>query len=317
MRLSFSSGDLTSFGACQRFFQLTKLLDTGEDAPERENNEHFMFGHAVGAGIAELLLTNGDVPRAIGTVLASWDYNYEKAPKYLQVAFSCIVQLADEFPFDDYEPLVLPNGKPAVEVGTRIWLDKDGRKDYYVLFADAIMLHKATQRPTIIEVKTTKRAGEVAPLYTNSAQSVLYSLPLPYLFPQYQQHAWDTVYIVCQLVNVYRPVVHILNISHTYTERLSVLMGVMLQYEHIQKCEAIGYFPKVLDGNCTSYGRICDFYGICDRLALTCPALSLEQQNRMDPVREEQIVLDLHMQSLLNDEMQRPVDNNTILTNEV
>jgi hypothetical protein len=199
----------------------------------------------------------------------------------------------------------LPSGAPAAEVGAKLWLDAEGHQDYYVLFADAVLLHKPSGRPTIIEVKTTKRTGTVAPYYTNSPQSVLYSLPLPYLFPQFTEHSWNTVYLVNQVTNTWAGNVELLDIEHSYEERLSTLMALMLRYEYICRMRELSFFPKTSSGECVSFFDICEFYGVCDSMALTCSHQTIDEQNRMDDEREGQVVIELHLQELLTTEMGR------------
>lgn len=305
MRMSYSSDKL--FDTCPRKFQLAKLLDTGQT--KREKSGHTMYGSAFGTGVAQFLIT-GSLDSAIAAAFCNWEHEYELAPKYLQVLFTSLRRFAARFPTDEYELLYLADGKPAVETGTRLWLDAEGKEDYYVLFADAICRHIPTGKPTIVEVKTTKRNDEdVSPYYVNSPQSILYSFPLPWLFPNEEAYNWDTLYVVNQVTDVWNPQIKLLPIEHSATERLQSLIQLMLRYEYIKKMERpvpddpsiIGLFPKGSgDGICYSFGNLCSFYGVCDYMAQTCKPLPLEEQNEMDEERERDVVLDLHMQTLLH-----------------
>lgn len=306
MRLSWSSDKLFDF--CPRKFQLYKLLNTGEYS-ERTSSKHLMYGHAFGDGVAMLLQTGGNIEQAIVTAFSRWDHRIEGSPKYLQVLFTSLFRVAEQFPFDEYAPLQMKdkqgNMKPAMEVGARLWLDAEGEKDYYVLFADAVMLHRPTGKPVVFEVKTTTWASDLAPMYTNSPQSILYSLPLPYLFPEYAEHSWDTVYLINQITNVWDPKIVVLNIEHNYTERLSALMGLLMRYEYIGRMQENAFFPKTWTGICTSYSNVCEYYGICDQLAMTCKHKTVEEQNELDEARDGNVILDMHIQTLLSDEMKR------------
>jgi hypothetical protein len=268
-----------------------------------------MYGHAFGDGVAMLLQTGGDIEQAIATAFTRWDYRVEGNKKKLQMLFTSLIRVAEQFPFDEYAPLQMKdkqgNTRPAMEVGARLWLDAEGERDYYVLFADAIMLHKPTGKPVVFEVKTTEWTGDLGPMYTNSPQSILYSLPLPYLFPEYAEHSWDTVYLINQVPNSWDAKIIVLDIAHNYTERLSALMGLLMRYEYIGRMQENAFFPKTWGGVCTNYGRVCEYYGICDQLAMTSKTKSTDAQNEMDEERDSNVILDMHIQTLLSDEMKR------------
>lgn len=300
MRLSYSGDKLL---ACPREYQLSKLKNTGYESDYGQSG-HTMYGHCFGAG-AEVLLQGGSVDEALWVAFTGWDHKLEVAPKYLQVLMTSLIKLKEEFPFEEYSPLRLGNGKLAMEVGGKLWLDAKGEEDYYVLFTDAIVLHIPTGRPVVVEIKHTKQAGDIAPLYVNSPQAVLYSLMLPYLFPQYKEHAWETLYLVNQITNVWDPKIIALNIQRRYDERLSALMGVMLHYERVKRMQELNFFPKALDNQCLKFGRVCRFFGQCDELAMTSEDKPNEVQNLMDDEREARVVVELHLQTLLNDEYSR------------
>ena len=306
MRDSFSGQGLFSY--CPRKWQLLKLLDTGQPL-ERERSVHLMYGTAVGAGVAELLLSGGDLDRAVARTFQHWDFGLESGVKRLETAVAGLRSLHAQFPYDEFEPVLLPNGAPAAEVGGRIWLDDEGTQDYYVLFIDVVLRRKATGQLVVIECKTTKRAGDdMAPYYVNSPQSVMYSLILPRLLNSDPRADWGTVYVVLQATTVWNARAHILEIEHTYVERANVLLGVLLNYEHVQRMREYRCFPKQHTGECMSYNRLCEFFGVCDHLALTCPELSVEDQNKLDDTREGQIMVDLHIQELLRDAYDGPLE---------
>ena len=296
MRLSYSS----SQPSCWRRFQLTKLLSTGQQI-DRSDTPDTMFGRAWGAGVAELLLSGGDIERAIGKAFCEWDSSLEKAPKYLQVLFSGLFQIKESFPFDEYAALYLPDDRPAAELGARIWLDEKGEQDYWVMFLDICMLHIPTGRPTVVEVKSTKRADDPKVLFSNSPQGLQYSLVLPALFPEYSEHSWDTLYIVARVLNTYKPEIAIFPVEYSRADRLSALLSIMLEYDQINAMRKVDYFPKGKE--CVAFGRICDFFGVCDNLAASCKPLSLELQNNLEGERNAQVIVDLHMQELLEVEI--------------
>lgn len=296
MRLSYSS---TLMGSCARAFALNKLYHA--DAEREGPNGHTIFGHAFGAGVAELLLTGGNLDRAIGAAFCRWDWRLEQKPKTLAVLFSALQQVARQFPFVEYEPVMLANGKPAMEVGARLWFDEGMEKDYYALFIDAVLRHRRTGKLTVVEVKSTKYRDDPQVRYSNSPQSVIYSLPLPYFWPGDKQADWDTLYVVAQITNIWRPDIHIFRVEHTYGERLSTLTAIMLEYEYIQRMDELGVWPK--SGNCINFGRICPFYVGCDHLLHTSRRKTVEEQNAMDDERTEQVQLDMQIQQLIADEL--------------
>ena len=171
LRISHSS--LQTFHSCPRKFQIEKF---SPQEIEREESEHFFFGHAIGAGVAVYMATQDEDKAIFATWLAYWP-EVETEKKNISIAISAIIQA---FPYmdqllDEYE-VVSWNGKPAAEFSIRIDISEFL---YFVGHIDLVLYNKKEERYVVMEVKHTGlQIADLSPLYKNSGQALGYSLAL-------------------------------------------------------------------------------------------------------------------------------------------
>ena len=173
--------------ACPRLFELemyrsAKSVQDGDTEGEQTNMD-FAFGHAVGSGIQTFGATKSLVAAQFAAFLAwkaPWDAEKEDkrgnpTGKSLAWALHAVEKFAHfyETELSEWEVLLLPNGKPAVEVSFGI----DTQNGYYHFgHIDTVLQHRASKRLAVWEGKTTGFESVDDAMYGNSYQALGYSV---------------------------------------------------------------------------------------------------------------------------------------------
>lgn len=283
-RLSYSSSLL--FNGCPRKYQLQKL----QTAPSAESQDNwrrsltFQFGHSVGEGIQQTLVTGKDAAARERVVLAmfnEWkcdlfDEN-EKQKKSFFHALNALYKFwaaQDEGLFEDYEVAYF-EGKPAAELSFRITMPNGTS---YRGFVDLVLRHKYTGEYVILELKTNSARFINPNQYKNSDQAIGYSVVLNKIAPG------TTNYTVEYLVYMtYLQTWESFSFPKTYVQRAlwikdrlwdSQVMELLVKQEG-----NFGRWP--MRGNhCVNYNSPCEFLGICH----------METESLIKPLREVDLV---------------------------
>jgi hypothetical protein len=287
MRLSYSG--LNKLDRCPRLWQIDSLFKVDNEPDE---NGHTMFGKALEAGIAHLLINPHDTDGALVASFLKWKDKLKIPPKYLEVLFAALLQFDRRWQYDRYV-LLYKDDTPLVGTGVRIWKDK-ARKDYFLLYIDAVIYDTELDAVLVLEIKTTKQREAADVLYSNSPQSLYYSLVLPQLLPEYSQHAVNTLYLIVRIPNIYEPEIELLEIEQTDLTVLQLLLTLHVQFKRLDLYVEHDVFPKT--GNCTAFGRTCPHFGMCDKLPLVAQKKTLKEQNK--PRNKTPIVCDILLNKL-------------------
>ena len=257
LRMSYSSREL--FHSCERKFQLVKLVN---DPPEREEREYFSHGHAFGAAVASYLL-HGDRDLALfecwlryWPIIDTDEYNAYIAGALVQGAFFSLDQIRR-----DYEVAIF-NDKPAIELSARINVNPE---IYDVAFIDVVLKHRETGIYGVFECKSTSsRLNDITPMYTNSGQTIGYSIIVDAIAGA-AQSSFETIYFVGQMKgkSLEDVVFHTLPMRRTVMDRLNWFITLGLDIQRLQAMQRMNYFP-MRGGSCLKFNKPCAFFGTCN-----------------------------------------------------
>jgi len=255
IRLSYSTLELLNL--CERKLQMVKLLK-GYD--EREENEHFSFGNAWGAGVVEYLLTGSMDAALYKAWLAYWP-NLETEKKNQVVLFNALrVAQKDMDTYRMKFEIATFHGKPAIELSFRIDINE---LFYYVGYIDAVFKHRVQNYYAVLENKHNGAwINDIDPMYRNSGQGLGYSIVLDKIAEQ-DQSAYAINYFVAQLKgNPYEPIIHQLEYKKTLLDRLKWFYTLGIDVDRLTKMMKLNLFP-MRGGSCIQFNRPCQFFGIC------------------------------------------------------
>ena len=254
-----SYSQLTLLHSCPRKFQLTKHRATTPEYRQLISpNLDFCFGHAVGAGAQNFLLTR-DLAKAQLNGSLAWRAGFEdrkdKGKKSLWEAMIAIEKFAAWEALEDYELLKLPSGKPAIELSFSLHA-RDGFKHYGHM--DIGLVHIHSGRITVLELKTEGALEPEDAKYANSNQATGYSVMLSAVYPSLTEY--DVLYAVYStLAREWSLIPYKKTILH----RAETVKDLMLDQSTIATYEDIGYYPKRGE-SCYNFRRRCEFFGECD-----------------------------------------------------
>lgn len=276
-----SESTLNLFNACERKFQLIRMLNTGSS--EYTSSPATVRGNALGAGVQMYLLT-GDMDRALAAAWLAYWPDLENRPE-LSCARTLNNLRAAQAQLDAirerYEVAVF-DGKPAIELSFR--LDTHTRW-YDVGYIDVVMWDKKLKMFVVFELKTTGyNMLDLRPLYKNSSQALGYSIVLDKIAGS-EQNRFGVVYLVIRDKRSDPvPDVYLFEFPKTLTDRLRWFVTLGLDIERLERLSALGIFP--MRGNsCVRFNRPCQFFGSChmtswDDDPRTVPPDTIEYQFR-------------------------------------
>lgn len=261
--LSYSTQ--STLHSCPRRFLLEKL--TAADSSDSTDNIDFLFGHAVGAGIQNYLLTK-DVDRAIWDALLSWrgDLAIEHPKKGKNKSFAyaviAIMKFADAMHdlLQDWE-LAMIDSKPAIELAFSL----DIENGYiYLGHIDAILWSPSQQKFMVLELKTTTFNSVHEAQYKNSPQALGYSIVVDAIAERMGIDAsnYDVLYLVYKAgVMEY----DVLPFFKTKSQRAAWLLQLQMDSTIVDFYRQTEHFPTHGE-SCYSFFRPCEFFGTCDML---------------------------------------------------
>jgi hypothetical protein len=248
--------------ACPRKFYLNKWRATQPGgAIQLQANIDFAFGHAVGAGVQNWLMTR-NMNQALFACIMAWSAEFtasiDKKKKNLHSAMLAVEIFAQSFEpqsLDEWELLILPNGKPAIEVGFSFHCG-NGFKHYGHM--DIALRNKFSKKIRVIDCKTTGGDPEEAN-YANSTQALSYAVMLEACLPD-ELIDYEVGYLVFSSENREW---HLLPFTKRVADQAEFVKDLLLTQDMIRTYNEIGFFPK--RGNaCFSYFRRCEYFGECD-----------------------------------------------------
>lgn len=234
-------------------------------------NVDFAFGHAVGAGVQHYIKTRNEDYSLLHAMLA-WRAEFEAAiPKRrknlwgaLYAVRKFILDKAPSF-FEEWEILVLPNGKAAIELSFSFHCG-NGFKHYGHL--DIVLRNRRTGMLMVVDCKTLGLDQAEPALYSNSTQALSYAVMLNTVMPGIVDY--DVMYLVYCTTS--REWVEI-PCSKTALDQAEWIKDILLDQDMIKTYHELRFFPKRGE-SCFDYFRRCEFYGECDKIEVDkLPAL--------------------------------------------
>lgn len=262
---------LTGLHECPRRYELNKLqanhpsntVDTGIV------NLDFSYGHAVGAGIQTYAAT-GNVQAAIFAAMLAWKapHDAEKLDKrdnFTGKSLAYAVLAVEKFAFwwkenmDEWEVVVLPNGKKAVELAFAIDF-QNGR--YHFGHIDTVIRHRVSSKLAVWEGKTTGFESVDEAMYANSNQALGYSVVVDAIAKEIG--ADGTEYEVFYIVYSSKArEFQLLPFGKTRSQRAEWLQDTLLDHASLDTYKRIGFYPKRGESCISRYGYRCNWFGTC------------------------------------------------------
>lgn len=266
-----SYSKLSMLHKCPRLYELEMLSQVAIVKPEVElANAHFSFGHAVGAGIQTYGATKDLIAAQFAGFLA-WkapldfeglDARGNPNGKSLPWAMHAIEKFAfywDNSELQDYEVLVLPEGRPAVELAFAV----DTQNGYYHFgHIDTVLKHKQTGRLAVWEGKTTGMETVHEAMYGNSYQALGYSVVVDAIASSLglPDADYEVLYVVYSSKS---KEFQLLPFTKNRAQRAEWLQDLLLTHATIDKYQELQFFPKRGDACIDKFGKNCKWYGQC------------------------------------------------------
>lgn len=268
LNLSFSR--LQALWRCPREFYLKEL----EAIPDGfSGNLHTAFGSAFGAGIQELF-RSGSLEYACVFALAHWDYDAWDDPqgKIRNKSFGEVIQAIEHFYHtqlpnigENWE-LATINGKPAIEMMFFIRINDEFNYQGHI---DLILRNKLDNSLCAWEMKSSGQEQQEAN-WGNSEQTLGYHAVLNYSTGTKELSASRTIYLTYQVNKADDPNA---NFGFQYfpfelpaTASIDFVNQLLMDANTIKLYEEAGFWPK-RGSNCVRFGRVCQYYGMCDTIA--------------------------------------------------
>ncbi len=252
---------LSELHRCPRAYQLSKC---GQSSGAELINVDFAFGHSVGTGAVTWLQTR-NMDAAILDGMLAWKAPYELAnnrKKSIWEATHAITMFPAfyESCLQDWDLLVLPSGKPAIELSICV-IFPTGYKHY--IHIDAVLVNKDNGKLAIYEGKTLGMPEPESSLYANSAQALSYAVITDALGIDQHYEVFYSVYCVPSRKW------ELLPFTKNSEMRAEWILDVQMDHAAITTYKELNFFPKRGEG-CWAYNRRCQWFGMCD-LTKTLP----------------------------------------------
>lgn len=259
LKLTSHSG-LTTLHKCPRKFEIDKMLGEGP----QERDPHLDFGHLVGAGAQELLLT-GSLNRAYFKMFQLWrhDLDDEEGKKDKKTFWWALPAIDRFFTFrhtalSGYE-LVHINDIPALELGFKI---DCGNGFFYRGFIDALLIHTATQTLVPLELKTTKNREPNEATYKNSGQALGYSVILDSVAPLLGINIRNSFRVLYPVWSTSKQEWDMFPFTKDFSDRASWIRSLLYDIEDITRWATQEFFP-MRGESCYDFFRQCEHLDTC------------------------------------------------------
>jgi hypothetical protein len=277
-RTSYSS--LLTFHSCPRRYQLDKLQ--AEKIVDNESNVTFAFGHVMGEGIQQYLISR-NLDDALWKMFLMWHADYldenERQKKSFAGAVAAMMmfeELCKDGLLDEYEVAYF-NGKPAAELSFKIIFPNTEYRGY----VDLVLCHKLTGEYLILELKTTSAKYVKHSNYKNSAQALGYSVVLDRIAPG--TTSYGVLYLVyLTQMDRFEP----MEFPKTYHQRAMWIQSMLWDdrklTDMIDEFGNHGIWP-IHGESCNAFNRDCAYMDMCQGQTEYITA----------PLRENQLVEDV------------------------
>ena len=220
------------------------------------------FGTAFGAGVAALLTSNNNLLQGYLSALVGWQEEvvplHSDAGKNKKSFGDCLLAIEkyhNEYApqiLQDWEVLILPNGKPAVETFFVIDLPNGFHFGGHI---DLVLKHRTKKLISVRELKTQGAALHEAK-YAKSYQALGYAVALAHCYPDYTVEKMYEVYETSErnLVCFYVP--------QTRLDAVRWLVALLTESRRIGDYIQFGVFPQN-GANCMQWNKICNNYYEC------------------------------------------------------
>ena len=273
-----SHSSIETLHSCPRKFEIYRM----NYAPKEKGTIDTAFGHAVGVGVQELLISksaNETLPalrdantsllteyqNAVWKMFLSWEVDIDEVKPKSKKSFhtACLA-------VEKYQQQLLPllteewglayfQGKPAVELGFIIKLPNDY---YYRGYVDAVLVNKKEKRFRVLELKTTGLSVVDIAQYKNSFQGVGYGVILDKLAASMDYSAdYYVDYLVYKTVGQEFITFPFLKTNY---QRAKWLSQLLVETETIDLYLQKELFPTHGE-SCYNFYRQCQYFGICER----------------------------------------------------
>ena len=270
-----SHSSIETFHSCPRKFEIYRM----NYAPKEKGTIDTAFGHAVGVGVQELLISNSDgvqlrdantaylteYQNALWEMFLSWEVPIDEVKPKSKKSFhtACLA-------VEKYQHQLLPllteewelayfQGKPAVELGFIIKLPNDY---YYRGYVDAVLVNKKEKRFRVLELKTTGLSVVDISQYKNSFQGVGYGVILDKLAASMDYAAdYYVDYLVYKTVSQEFITFPFLKTAY---QRAKWLSQLLLEADTIDMYLKRELFPTHGE-SCYNFYRQCQYFGLCER----------------------------------------------------
>jgi hypothetical protein len=160
----------------------------------------------------------------------------------------------------EYEVLVLPSGKPAVELSFSV----DFENGYFHLgHIDAVLQHKETKRLVIWEGKTTAFEEVDDALFANSSQALGYSVVLDALSASIADASpdYEVYYIIYSSSS---KEFQLLPFGKSRTQRAEWLQDILLDHATLNTYQKMNFYPRRGESCYDSrFRQKCKHFGTC------------------------------------------------------
>lgn len=297
MRLSYS-GSL-DLHACPRLFQLQKL--GAESTVDFESSVTFAFGHVVGAGIADLMIT-GDLDKTLWNMFLGWEPDFfaenpkqQKSLPHAVAAIQKLHSLMEDGLLSEYE-VAEYNGKPAAELSFRIELINGFTFRGYL---DLVLRRKSDGEKAVLECKTDSGNYVFHVKYKNSAQAVGYSVVLDEIDGELSSYNVEYLLYMTRLSRYEN-----FSFPKSYQQRALWLRDTLYDVEAIQSYVRnegnYGIWP-MRGESCGRFNKPCNFLDVCHLPTgnLAAPLREIHYKDRSRGGVEAEYQFDLTLAQLL------------------
>lgn len=258
---------------------------------DRAGNVHFAFGHAVGAGIQSYAVTK-DLESSIFAAMVAWKIPYDaehvdkrskNATKSLPLALWAVEAFVNFYAqvLGDWEILILPNGKPAVELAFVV----DFENGYYHFgHVDAVLVHRETKRLAVWEGKTLGSDVVDEAQYANSSQALGYSVIVDKLAELIGAPGsdYEVMYIVYSTISMsYK----LLPFSKSRAQRAAWMQDILLDHASLAGYKKLNFYPPRGESCFSGFFKRCKWFGNCTMSnAALFPGVELPQLEGVDKI---------------------------------
>lgn len=256
-----SYSQLEEFYRCPRKFQ--KRKEQAATGGSRDfSNIDFAFGHAVGAGVQNYLITE-DINTALFNAVMAWNIDFfMEAPKKRKSLWNAMIAV-EKFAFqartdllDEWELLYLPSGKPAIETSFSLHCGS-GFKHY--LHMDVALKNRRSKKIAVVDVKTTGFGEPEEALYANSSQALSYSICLEHAL-QTELASYEVFYLVYSSPE---RTWQLLPFAKSGLEQAEYIKDLLLTQNTIRTYNEMRFYPKRGQA-CYDFRRRCEYFGECN-----------------------------------------------------